>query len=145
MSCHFLLQGIFLTLGSNHIFWNDKQILCHWATWEAPNCKNKTKNSNEFNQRYHVVGTTLTSLSWDILDYKSKVSCKPAFWEKQLGPKVFERGKMKCDPSIKIKPLKWTSICLNYYPSSSQILKELGILGKTRRYGQTGGDFKFTR
>ena len=32
---HFLLQGIFLTQGSNQHLLLGKQILYHWATWEA--------------------------------------------------------------------------------------------------------------
>ena len=39
VGCHFLLQGIFLTQGSNpreqHLLLG-RQILYHWATWEAP-------------------------------------------------------------------------------------------------------------
>ena len=36
--CHFLLQGIFLIQRSNLclISWIGRQILYHWATWEAP-------------------------------------------------------------------------------------------------------------
>ena len=33
--CHFLLQGIFPTQGSNSNFLLGRWILCHWATWEA--------------------------------------------------------------------------------------------------------------
>ena len=36
--CHFLLQGIFPTQGLNPrllSLWNSRQILNHWATWEA--------------------------------------------------------------------------------------------------------------
>ena len=33
---HFLLQGIFLTQGSNLCFLHCRWILYHWATWEAP-------------------------------------------------------------------------------------------------------------
>ena len=36
VSCHFLLQGIFLTQGSKCISCIDRQILYHWATKEAP-------------------------------------------------------------------------------------------------------------
>ena len=35
MGCHFLLQGIFLTQGSNPCLLIGRQILYHWATWEA--------------------------------------------------------------------------------------------------------------
>ena len=35
VSCHFLLQGIFLTQGLNPCLLFDRQILYHWATWEA--------------------------------------------------------------------------------------------------------------
>ena len=34
--CHFLLQGIFLTQGLNLSLLLCRQILYHWATWEAP-------------------------------------------------------------------------------------------------------------
>ena len=37
--CHFLLQGIFLTQGSNPYLWHllhSRRIIYHWATWEAP-------------------------------------------------------------------------------------------------------------
>ena len=37
--CNFLFQGIFLTQGSNPHLWHlllCRQILYHWATWEAP-------------------------------------------------------------------------------------------------------------
>ena len=33
--CHFLLQGIFLTQGSTCVPCIGRQILYHWATWEA--------------------------------------------------------------------------------------------------------------
>ena len=33
---HFLLQGIFLTQGSNHVSCIGRWILYHWATWEKP-------------------------------------------------------------------------------------------------------------
>ena len=36
VGCHFLLQGIFPTQGSNPHFLNCRQILYHWATWEPP-------------------------------------------------------------------------------------------------------------
>ena len=35
MSCHFFLQGIFLTQESNPHLLHYRQILYHWATWEA--------------------------------------------------------------------------------------------------------------
>ena len=35
VSCHFLLQGIFPTQGSNLGLLHCRQILYHWATWEA--------------------------------------------------------------------------------------------------------------
>ena len=35
--CHFLLQGIFLTQGSNLHLLHWQVILYHWATWEAQN------------------------------------------------------------------------------------------------------------
>ena len=36
MGCHFLLQGIFPTQGSNLLhLCTGRQILCHYATWEA--------------------------------------------------------------------------------------------------------------
>ena len=35
VGCHFLLQGIFLTPGSNLHLLLGRQILYHWATWEA--------------------------------------------------------------------------------------------------------------
>ena len=38
MSCHFLLQGIFPTQGSNPCLLHWQAILYHCATWEAP-CK----------------------------------------------------------------------------------------------------------
>ena len=42
---HFFLKGIFLTQGSNLCFLLGRQILCHWATWEAPlNVKVKVKS-----------------------------------------------------------------------------------------------------
>ena len=33
--CHFLLQRMFLTQGSNQVSWTSRQILYHWATKEA--------------------------------------------------------------------------------------------------------------
>jgi len=36
VGCHFLLQGIFLTQGSNAHLWHCRRILHQWATWEAP-------------------------------------------------------------------------------------------------------------
>ena len=39
MSCHFLLQGIFPTQGSNSNFLLGRWILYHWATWDHPTCK----------------------------------------------------------------------------------------------------------
>ena len=36
VDCHFFLKGIFLTQGSNLRFLLGRQILCLWATWEAP-------------------------------------------------------------------------------------------------------------
>ena len=39
VGCHFLLQRIFLTQGSNpllHVFCTERQILYHCTTWEAP-------------------------------------------------------------------------------------------------------------
>ena len=36
VSCHFLLQGIFRTQGSNLYLLHCKQLLYHWATCEAP-------------------------------------------------------------------------------------------------------------
>ena len=39
MGCHFLLQGIFLTQGSNPCLLLGRQILYHWVTWEASCCK----------------------------------------------------------------------------------------------------------
>ena len=36
MDCHFLLQGIFLTKGLNLSLLHCRQMLYHWATWEAP-------------------------------------------------------------------------------------------------------------
>ena len=35
VGCHFLLQGIFLTLGQNTHLLFGRQMLYHWATWEA--------------------------------------------------------------------------------------------------------------
>ena len=35
MHCHFLLRGIFQTQGSNQRLLLGRQILYHWATWEA--------------------------------------------------------------------------------------------------------------
>ena len=35
VGCHFLLQGIFLTQGSNLHLLHCRWILYHWATWEA--------------------------------------------------------------------------------------------------------------
>ena len=35
VACHFLLQGLFPTQGSNPYFLLGRQILYHWATWEA--------------------------------------------------------------------------------------------------------------
>ena len=35
VACHFLLQGIFPTQGSNLHLLHCRQILYHWATWEA--------------------------------------------------------------------------------------------------------------
>ena len=35
VGCHFLLQGIFPTQGSNRISCTGRQILYHWAIWEA--------------------------------------------------------------------------------------------------------------
>ena len=40
MGCHFLLQKIFLTQGSNPHLLYCRQILCHWATWEAHHMEN---------------------------------------------------------------------------------------------------------
>ena len=37
MGCHFLLQGIFPIRGLNPRLLLDRQILYHWATWEAHN------------------------------------------------------------------------------------------------------------
>ena len=36
VGCHFLLQGIFLMQGSNHVSCIGRQVLYHWTTWEAP-------------------------------------------------------------------------------------------------------------
>ena len=36
VGCHSLLQGIFTTQGSNPCLLFGRQILYHWATWEAP-------------------------------------------------------------------------------------------------------------
>ena len=36
VSCHFLFQGIFLTQELNLSLLHCRQILYHWATWEAP-------------------------------------------------------------------------------------------------------------
>ena len=35
VGCHFLLWGTFLTQGSNPSLLHCREILCHWATWEA--------------------------------------------------------------------------------------------------------------
>ena len=35
VGCHLLLQGIFLTQGSNSCLLHCRQILYHWATWET--------------------------------------------------------------------------------------------------------------
>ena len=36
VDCHFLLQGIFPTQGSNPVSCMDRQFLYHCSTWEAP-------------------------------------------------------------------------------------------------------------
>ena len=38
MHCHFLLQGIFLTQGSNHCLLHYRGILYHWATRKVSLC-----------------------------------------------------------------------------------------------------------
>ena len=43
MGSHFILQGIFLTQGSNLISCIARQILYHWANWEALFCMWKVK------------------------------------------------------------------------------------------------------
>ena len=40
VDCHFLLQGIFLTQGSNPGLRHCRWILYHWATWEAQRTEN---------------------------------------------------------------------------------------------------------
>ena len=49
MDCHFLLQGIFLTQGLNLGLLFRKQILYHYATWEAlqTNCKKHLRVSSK--------------------------------------------------------------------------------------------------
>ena len=46
MGCHFLLQGIFLSQGSNWHLLHCRQILYHWATREAQYTRNKTLKPN---------------------------------------------------------------------------------------------------
>ena len=43
MHCHFRLQEIFPTQGVNSCLLHWRQILYHWATWEAPSTSRKVK------------------------------------------------------------------------------------------------------
>ena len=44
VGCHSLLQGIFATQGSNLGLLHCREILYHWATWEAPQARLKWKS-----------------------------------------------------------------------------------------------------
>ena len=43
VGCHFLLQGIFLTQGSNRVSFTGRRILYPWATWEVHGLLQKCK------------------------------------------------------------------------------------------------------
>ena len=46
VGCHAPLQGILPTQGSNPGLLHCRQILCHWATWEAPQGEKLRQKSN---------------------------------------------------------------------------------------------------
>ena len=57
VGCHFLLQGIILIQGSNPCLLQlplGKQILYHWATWEAPEWDWESATSKTVHSLVHV-------------------------------------------------------------------------------------------
>ena len=61
MGCHFLLQGIFLTQGSNHHLLLGRWVLYRWATWEAPSPNNWTSSPL---LGYHMAPSTTVPMCW---------------------------------------------------------------------------------
>ena len=62
VSCHFLLQGIFLTQGSNPHLLLDRRVLYHWAAGEA---HQMAAQKSVFSERMNEVGSSLL-LQWTV-------------------------------------------------------------------------------
>ena len=78
----FLLQGIFPTQGSNRGLLLGRQILYHWATWEAPMI---IRNDSKYKK---LVGKIQTVLIWDSNWLVTGIHRVPFFYPLELFPSI---------------------------------------------------------
>ena len=83
VGCHFLFQEIFLTQGSNPHLVHYRQILYHWAPWEAH--QNSTKGKNKYASIHAWRNTYRNNIGFQ-LSFSNLIRCY--FWIYHLDPVV---------------------------------------------------------
>ena len=73
VGCHCLLQGIFLTQGSNQRLLHCRQILYHWATWGA------TRQCNSAIKKNKIMPSAATWMQLEIITLREVKSEKDKY------------------------------------------------------------------
>ena len=75
VACHFLLQGLFPTQGSNPYFLLGRQILYHWASWEALNT-----SISMITKKLHMIFKINSLKSYIPINTEVKKHCEQTGW-----------------------------------------------------------------
>ena len=82
VGCHFLLQGIFPTQGSNLCVRIGRWILYHWATWEAHRHRQITGKLRKVHcGPDYILGVTLHLLCTLVTHSKTSLPAKQGLWQ----------------------------------------------------------------
>ena len=96
MASCFLLQGIFPTQGLHVGFCTGRYVLCHWATWEAPDSDSAARQSqhNKAEGEKHQCASALFNLwgTWGISFTLFLIPEWFTFWTQKL-PLNFQRSR----------------------------------------------------